>query len=139
MRTATPAGGLTGGEDTARGWSMPAGRWRRHGAPAGACWTTLPFSPHIKTGKISFYYFDPANRAEPCEPDRQLQRLESGRATPCRTHSPGFWQISIRSLAARGAIAINSWWTIPGLHDPENPSRVEDGYGGFSSILEVRR
>jgi 1,4-alpha-glucan branching enzyme len=54
-----------------------------------------------------------------------------------QAHSPGVWQITLPRLP-RGHhtykfLVDGKRWT----HDAENPARVEDGYGGFSSVLTI--
>jgi 1,4-alpha-glucan branching enzyme len=48
----------------------------------------------------------------------------------------GLWQISIPSLPTgiyRYKFIIDDRW----VDDPENTNREQDGYGGFTSLLEV--
>ena len=98
-------------------------------------WNVMPFSPHLQDGQIHLTYFDPSNRAGRVAligsfNDWSLQGYEM------RSRSPGLWQISIpRPPVGNYAykFLVDDHW----VHDPENLIRVEDGYGGFSSILEV--
>lgn len=99
-------------------------------------WDSLPFSPNVQEDQISFYYFDPSNQAEQVSVVGSFNGWNA-RGYELRSRSPGFWQITIPSPAAGNyayKFLVDDHW----VHDPENLLRVEDGYGGFSSILEVR-
>ena len=94
----------------------------------------LPSSPHTQPGQIHFYYYDPSHQVQ------QVSLVGSFNGWDPQRHilqspSPGFWQIAIPSLTPgiyRYKFSLDGIWQ----NDPENPSRVEDGYGGFSSLLE---
>jgi serine protease AprX len=96
---------------------------------------TLPFSPHVEKDQVFFFYFDPTNMAERVCVTGSFNDWEpSGHAL--RKRSPGLWQLSIPLLPRgryRYKFLVDQTW----VNDPENPERIEDGYGGFSSILEV--
>ncbi len=97
---------------------------------------TLPFSPQIQTDLIDFYYFDPVNRADHVALIGSFNGWNPD-GYALQSSSPGFWQLSIPGLPAgryRYKFLVDSNW----VHDPENPDRVEDGYGGFTSILDVK-
>ena len=99
-------------------------------------WETLPFSPDVQADRIRFYYFDPANRAGQVAVIGSFNGWDP-KGFELSSRSPGLWQISIPRLAPGNYIykfLVDDHW----VHDPENLIRVEDGYGGFSSILEVR-
>jgi serine protease AprX len=95
----------------------------------------LPFSPHCQEGRILFSYYDPSHRA------RRVALVGSFNQWDPKRHilhspAPGLWQMDLARLAPgsyRYKFFVDETW----MSDPENPDRAEDGYGGFSSILEV--
>jgi serine protease AprX len=103
---------------------------------ARGIWETLPFSPDVQADKVGFYYFDPTNCA------RRVAVIGGFNGWnpvgfELSSRSPGLWQISLPQPAP-GSYTYKFLVDDDWVHDPENLSRVEDGYGGFSSILEVR-
>ena len=99
-------------------------------------WEELPFSPHVQAEQVSFYYFDPTNQAERVAVIGSFNSWNP-RGYELSTRSPGFWQITL-PVPPVGNYAYKFLVDDDWVHDPENLMRVEDGYGGFSSILEVR-
>ncbi len=93
-----------------------------------------PVSPHLLRRTITFYYFDPdAREVALVGSFNGWQPAGHG----LQAHSHGVWQITLPRFA-RGAylykfLLDGARWT----HDPENPERVEDGYGGFNSVLTI--
>jgi serine protease AprX len=103
---------------------------------ARGVWNVMPFSPHIQDGLINFIYFDPTNRAERVGLIGSFNGWNP-RGYAMHSRSPGLWQISIPMLPVGNYVykfLVDDHW----VHDPENLIRVEDGYGGFSSIMEVK-
>jgi serine protease AprX len=103
---------------------------------ARGIWETLPLSPDVQTDRVGFYYFDPTNRAG------RVALIGSFNGWnpigfDLGSRSPGLWQISL-PLPAPGSYIYKFLVDDDWVPDPENLARVEDGYGGFSSILEVR-
>jgi serine protease AprX len=99
-------------------------------------WDSLPFSPQIQADQVSFYYFDPTNQAKRVAVVGGFNQWNP-RGCELSSRSPGFWQITLPAPPAGNyayKFLVDDQW----VHDPENLIRVEDGYGGFSSILEVR-
>ena len=99
-------------------------------------WNILPFSPHLQEDRINLYYLDPTNQAERVAVIGSLNDWNP-KDYELSSRSPGFWQISIPIPPAGNytyKFLVDDHW----VHDPENLIRVEDGFGGFSSILEVR-
>lgn len=97
---------------------------------------TVPFSPQVQADQIEFYYFDPVNRAANIALIGNFNNWNPA-GYAMHSSSPGFWQLSIPSLPAgsyRYKFLVDGNW----VHDPENPNRVEDGYSGFTSILEIK-
>lgn len=96
----------------------------------------LPLSPHSEKYQLSFYYFDPTNRAGRVALIGDFNGWNP-EGYELRTRSQGLWQISIPSLPKgryHYKFLVDAIWT----HDRENPQRARDGYGGFNSILDVR-
>jgi serine protease AprX len=95
----------------------------------------LPLSPYVQADKITLYYYDPT-----CQIARVALAGTFNHWNPkgfdLQTPSTGLWQISFPSLPTgiyHYKFIVDDRW----VEDPENPDRVEDGYGGFSSILKV--
>ncbi len=101
--------------------------------PGGAL-EGMPFSPCLIARGISFYYFDKNARTVAL-----VGRFNNWnpRGFQMRAPSTGIWQITIPQPApgvySYKFLIDNSRWT----NDPENSSTVEDGYGGFNSLLAV--
>lgn len=104
---------------------------------------TLPLTPHILPDQIVFYY---AENPFTNPPRRTAQCVSLiGSFNGWNPHGFAFqqqanriWKITIPLLppgSYRYKFLIDGDW----IDDPENPERIEDGYGGFSSILEVHR
>jgi serine protease AprX len=135
MRTATPLENFppqrSGAGLVNAGRAVAAARRAARGV-----WETLPFSPYVQAGQIDFTYFDPTNRAGRVALIGSFNGWDP-HGYELRSRSPGLWQISIPVLPAGSYVykfLVDKDW----VHDPENLRRVEDGYGGFSSILEVK-
>jgi serine protease AprX len=135
MRTATPLEDFPAQKSGAG--LVNAGRAVAAARRAGrGLWEVLPFSPHRQADQVSFYYFDPTNQAERVAVVGSFNGWDS-RGYEMSSRSPGFWQISLPA-PAEGNYAYKFLVDDHWVHDPENLCRIEDGYGGFSSILEVR-
>jgi len=95
----------------------------------------IPISPHVASREITFYYYDPAAReVEVIGSFNGWQTKDSGEMVQIR---PGLWE-GVLDISARGMhrykfLIDGSRW----LNDPENPLRVEDGFGGFSSLIAI--
>jgi serine protease AprX len=102
--------------------------------PGGAL-QGLPSSPHLQPELVTFYYYDPARRAASVG---LLGSFNQWSPHGYALHSPaaGLWQITLPRLPA-GQYRYK--FLVDGrlMEDPENPNRLEDGYGGFNSILDV--
>jgi len=96
----------------------------------------IPLSPDIQPDHILFTFYDPTQQV------RQVSLVGSfnhwdPRRHPLQSPLPGVWQVAIPPLPPgeyRYKFYLDDAW----LNDPENPNRVEDGYGGFSSFLECK-
>lgn len=95
----------------------------------------IPISPHIASREITFYYYDPAAReVEVIGSFNGWQTKDGGEMVQIR---PGLWE-GVLDVSARGMhrykfLIDSSRW----INDPENPLRVEDGFGGFSSLIAI--
>jgi serine protease AprX len=100
-------------------------------APGGPV-SGWPTSPHILRRSLTFYYIDGSASGVAL-----VGSFNGWRPAGLQAHSPGIWQITLPRLP-RGQylykfLVDNSRWT----YDLENPDRVEDGYGGFNSVLTI--
>ncbi len=93
-----------------------------------------PMSPHLLRHTLTFYYFDPTEKAREVA---LVGSFNGWQPDPMQAHSPGAWQITIPRLPPGACVykflVDRSRW----INDPENPVRVEDGYGGFNSLLTL--
>ena len=95
----------------------------------------IPISPHISSREITFYYYDPtAREVEVIGSFNSWRTKDGGEMVQIR---PGLWE-GIVDMSARGMhrykfLIDRSRW----INDPENPLRVEDGLGGFSSLIAI--
>lgn len=109
---------------------------------AGGPMSALPLSPHVNGADVSFHLYD----ADAC----RVRLVGDWNEWQPHAHSlqeylPGAWHLTIPRPSA-GIYAykflverieqdhIHSRW----LGDPENIERIEDGSGGFYSLLEIR-
>jgi serine protease AprX len=94
----------------------------------------VPISPHIARKEISFYYYDPAARAVALIGTFNNWQTRDGEMIQIR---PGLWE-GVLEVPARGTyrykfLIDRTRW----IHDPENPLRIEDGFGGFNSLITI--
>ncbi len=92
----------------------------------------IPVSPHIAPHAITISYYDPWVREAALVGSFNGWQTKDGEMRQTR---PGLWQITLPSLP-RGAhrykfVLDRARWTS----DPENPARIEDGFGGFNSLI----
>jgi serine protease AprX len=95
----------------------------------------LPTSPHLQPDQVTFFYYDPSRKVTLAALAGSFNRWNPHEH---RMHSPtpGVWQVTIPRPPAgnyRYKFLVDDRWS----EDPENPNRLEDGYGGFNSILDV--
>ncbi|MBI3242883.1 MAG: S8 family serine peptidase [Chloroflexi bacterium] len=93
-----------------------------------------PISPHIASHTITFYYYDPGAREVALVGSFNGWQTKDGEMRQTR---PGLWQITLTTIP-RGThpykfIIDRVRW----VNDPENPARVEDGFGGFNSLITI--
>jgi serine protease AprX len=96
----------------------------------------LPTSPQGQAGRITVYYYDPACRAARVALVGAFNHW-SPKGYDLQPLSTGLWRISFPSPPTgsyRYKFLVDDRWEV----DIENPDRVEDGYGGFSSVLKVQ-
>jgi len=96
----------------------------------------IPISPHIAPKEISFYYYNPDAREVALIGSFNDWQTQDGEMYEIR---PGLWE-GVLDAQARGRhrykfLIDRSRWT----HDPENPLRIEDGFGGFNSLITIDR
>lgn len=94
----------------------------------------IPISPNIGLSEITFYYYDPSAREVALIGSFNNWQSGDGQMIQIR---PGLWE-GILDVPARGMhrykfLIDRSRWT----HDPENPFRIEDGFGGFNSLITI--
>lgn len=94
----------------------------------------IPISPHVTPHESTFYYFDPTAHKVAVVGSFNGWQSEDGEMVQIR---PGLWE-GVLAVSARGMhrykfLIDGSRW----IHDPENPLRVEDGFGGFSSLIAI--
>jgi 1,4-alpha-glucan branching enzyme len=97
-------------------------------------------SPSLQADGVTFTYYDPDRRAARVALVGSFNNWDPRgyelRANLFAPPSAGLWQITIPSPPSgkyRYKFLVDDGW----IDDPENPERLEDGYGGFASILEV--
>jgi serine protease AprX len=136
MSTATPLAGIpverqgAGVINSARAVAMAR---RLAGGPLNG----LPVSPHLQEDQITFYYYDPAQRTAGVALVGAFNQWNP-KGYSMQSPSPGLWQISIPIPppgSDRYKYLVGDRW----IDDPENPDRVDDGYGGYASILNSSR
>jgi len=94
----------------------------------------LPISPHITPHETTFYYYHPA--AQQVE---LIGSFNNWQTKDCEMVQirPGLWEgvldMPVRGMHRYKFLIDGSHW----INDPENPLRVEDGFGGFSSLIGV--
>jgi serine protease AprX len=96
----------------------------------------IPISPNIAPQEITFYYYDPSAREVAVVGSFNDWQTKEGEMVQIR---PGLWE-GVLDVPARGThrykflIDRNRW-----INDPENPLRIEDGFGGFNSLISIDR
>jgi len=88
-----------------------------------------PFAPQRT---VTFHYYDSGARQVAL-----VGSFTDWQPVAMRERSPGIWFLTLPQ-PARGThpykyVVDGARW----LHDPENLARIEDGYGGFYSLLEI--
>jgi hypothetical protein len=96
----------------------------------------IPISPNIAPREITFYYYDRSVREVALVGSFNDWQTKDGEMVQIR---PGLWEGTIDS-PKRGThrykfLIDRSRW----IHDPENPRRIEDGFGGFNSLITIDR
>ena len=94
----------------------------------------IPISPNMDPMEITFYYYDPSAREVALIGSFNEWQRTDGEMVQIR---PGLWEGTLDDPAP-GAhrykfLIDRSHWT----HDPENPLRIEDGFGGFNSLITI--
>ncbi|MCI0554401.1 MAG: S8 family serine peptidase [Anaerolineae bacterium] len=96
----------------------------------------IPISPHIAPHETTFYYYDPAARKVAVVGSFNGWQTEDGEMIQIR---PGLWE-GVLDVPARGThrykfLIDRSRW----INDSENSLRIEDGFGGFNSLITIER
>ena len=96
----------------------------------------IPISPNTAPQETTFYYYDPLAREVALVGSFNGWQSKDGEMVQIR---PGLWE-SVLDVPARGThrykfLIDRSHW----INDPENPLRIEDGFGGFSSLITIER
>ena len=94
----------------------------------------VPISPHIAPKEISFYYYHPSAREVVVVGSFNDWQTKEGEMVQIQ---PGLWE-GVLDVPKRGTyrykfLIDRSRW----IHDPENPLRIEDGFGGFNSLITI--
>jgi 1,4-alpha-glucan branching enzyme len=96
----------------------------------------IPISPNISPHETTFYYYDPSAREVALVGSFNDWQTKEGEMVQIR---PRLWEGMIdtpKRGTHRYKFVINrSRW----IHDPENPLRIEDGFGGFNSLVTIDR
>ena len=96
----------------------------------------IPISPHMAPREITLYYYDPSAKEVAVTGSFHDWQTKDGEMVQIR---PGLWEGMI-DFPKRGThrykfMVDRSRW----IHDPENPFRIEDGFGGFNSLMTIDR
>ena len=96
----------------------------------------VPISPNVAPKEASFYYYDPVAREVALVGSFHDWQTKEGEMVQIR---PGLWE-AVLDVPAPGThrykfLIDRSRW----IHDPENPLRIEDGFGGFNSLITIDR
>ncbi len=96
----------------------------------------IPISPHIAPREIAFYYYDPVAKDVTLVGSFNDWQTKECEMVQIR---PGLWEGTV-DTPKRGThrykfVIDRSRW----INDPENPLRIEDGFGGFNSLITIDR
>jgi serine protease AprX len=96
----------------------------------------IPISPNIAPQDITLYYYDPSAQRVAFIGSFNDWQSTDGEMVQIR---PGLWE-GVLEVPARGREAYRYKFLIDRsrwIHDPENPLRIEDGFGGFNSLITI--
>jgi serine protease AprX len=96
-------------------------------------WRSLPFSPNVRLDGVRFYYLDPGGKYSRASVIGSFNGWDP-RAHPMQRSPEGLWHLSVPPLppgSYRYKFLLDTAW----VNDPENTNRLEDGQGGFDSML----
>ena len=94
----------------------------------------IPISPHMAPKETTFYYYDPT-----AQEVTLVGSFNDWQSKECEMVQirPGLWEGALDNPGRgthRYKFLINrSRW----INDPENPLRIEDGFGGFNSLITI--
>jgi serine protease AprX len=94
----------------------------------------IPLSPHIGSQEITFYYYDPVAKDVAIVGSFNDWQTKDCQMVQIR---PGLWE-GVLDMPRRGRhrykfLIDRARW----INDPENPFRIEDGFGGFDSLITI--
>lgn len=96
----------------------------------------IPISPHVAPHETTFYYYDPNAREVIVVGSFSGWQIDEGQMIQIR---PGLWE-GVLDVHARGTHRYKFLIDRSRLiNDPENPLRIEDGFGGFDSLITIER
>ena len=94
----------------------------------------IPISPNADPRETTFYYYDRSAREVALIGSFNGWQTKEGEMVQVR---PGLWEgnldIPMRGTHRYKFLVDRSRWTS----DPENPRRIEDGFGGFNSLITI--
>jgi serine protease AprX len=96
----------------------------------------IPISPNTALRETTFYYYDPGAREVALVGSFNEWQSRDGEMVQIR---PGLWEGVLDAPAPgthRYKFLIDRSRLI---NDPENPLRIEDGFGGFNSVITIER
>ena len=94
----------------------------------------IPISPHVAPNDPTFYYYDPNAREVMLVGSFNGWQTEGSEMVQIR---PGLWEGDLNG-SERGIHRYKFLIDRSRLiNDPENPLRIEDGFGGFNSLITI--
>jgi hypothetical protein len=94
----------------------------------------IPISPHVAPNDPTFYYYDPNAREVMLVGSFNGWQTEGSEMVQIR---PGLWEGDLDG-SERGIHRYKFLIDRSRLiNDPENPLRIEDGFGGFNSLITI--
>ncbi len=96
----------------------------------------IPLSPHIAHHETTFYYYDPVAREVALVGSFNKWQAKNYEMAQIR---PGLWagilDVPVHGTHRYKFLIDRTRW----INDPENPLRIEDGFGGFNSLITIDR
>jgi len=96
----------------------------------------IPISPNTALQETTFYYYDPGAREVALVGSFNEWQSRDGEMVQIR---PGLWE-GVLDVPVQGTHRYKFLIDRSRLiNDPENPLRIEDGFGGFNSVITIER